>query len=100
MVGNFNFIRDRDDIGKLWENFLIVERVKKQAYQGLLSSFYFWRLASGAELDLVEEEIGKLTGYKFKFSQKTTRVPHSWGLAYPESKFKGINKDNYREFAL
>lgn len=100
LIGNFNFIKDRDDGGKLWENFLVVERMKRQEYRGSLQSLYFWRLASGAELDLVEEEGGTLTGFEFKFSQKTAKPPKSWMAAYPDAQFKCINRDNYLEFVM
>ena len=100
VIGNFNFIKDRNDVGKLWENFLIVERMKRQAYRGSLNSLYFWRLTSGAELDLIEEEGGKLTGFEFKFSHKTIQVPKSWSTAYPKSGYVSVNVDNYQETVI
>ena len=100
VIGNLNFIKDRDDVGKLWENFLIIERIKKKAYQGTLGAHYFWRLTSGAELDMVEEENGKLTGFEFKFSSKSVKPPKSWKEAYPDSEFSVINKNNYQELII
>jgi len=98
VIGNLNFIKDRDDGGKLWENFLLIERMKKKEYQGTLHSNYFWRLTSGAELDMVEEENGKLTGFEFKFSSKSIKPPKSWKENYPNSEFSVINRDNYQQF--
>src|SRR3989338_11052229 len=100
VIGNLNFIKDPDDVGKLWENFLIIERMKKKAYQGTLGAHYFWRLTSGAELDMVEEENGKLTGFEFKFSSKSVKPPKSWKEAYPDSEFSVINKNNYQELII
>jgi len=62
------------------------------------SSNYFWRLTSGAELDMVEEENGKLTGFEFKFSSKSIKPPKSWKENYPNSEFSVINRDNYQQF--
>ena len=56
LIGNLNSLDNRDDAGMLWENFLIVERMKRKEYKQALYSHYYWRLTSGAELDLVEEE--------------------------------------------
>lgn len=98
LIGNLNLLDNRDDVGKLWENFLMVERMKRQEYKQTLYSHYYWRLTSGAELDLVEEENGKLTGFEFKFSKKSVRAPKSWLENYVGSKFEVINRTNWQEF--
>lgn len=100
LIGNMNLLTNRDDAGRLWENFLIGERMKKMEYEEGGYGHYFWRLASGAEMDLVEEKGGELSGYELKFSQKTARFPKSWGRAYPGAGFACINKDNYLRFVL
>lgn len=100
IIGNLNLIQNRDDAGKLWENFLIVERMKKKEYEGFLYSKYFWRLSSGAEIDMVEDENGKLSGFEFKFSNKLVNPPKSWKETYPNAIFKSINRDNYQELVL
>lgn len=100
IIGNLNLLANRDDGGKLWENFLVVERMKQKEYAGTLTSHYFWRLASGAELDLVEEEGGNLHGYEFKFGNKAVRAPKGWTSAYPTASFAGINRDTYLPFVL
>lgn len=100
LIRNLNLLSERDDGGKLWENFLIVERMKKQEYGFKLYSHYFWRLTSGAELDLVEEERGGLSGFELKYGGKTTKPPQSWLKAYGNASFKTINKNNWQEFVL
>lgn len=98
IIGNLNFLRDRDDSGKLWENFLIMERKKYREYEGALYSHYFWRLSSGAEIDLVEETGGNLTGFELKYSHKTAKSPKSWLQTYPQAKFSSVNLNNYSFF--
>lgn len=98
IIGNLNVLQSRDDVGRLWENFLVVERKKCLEYERLLYAHYFWRLTTGAELDLVEETGGKLTGFEFKFSQKIVKAPQSWAKTYPGSEFKTINRQNYLDF--
>lgn len=98
LIGNLNLLDNRDDAGKLWENFLTVERLKRQEYRQSLYSHYYWRLTSGAELDLVEEESGKLTGFEFKFSRKLPQPPKSWTEHYIGSAFEVVNLDNWQRF--
>ncbi|MBI3626541.1 ATP-binding protein [Candidatus Uhrbacteria bacterium] len=66
VINNFNLLQDRNDLGAMWENFLVAERLKYRAYHNIAVSQYFWRTYDGTEVDLVEEESGvKLTGYEF-----------------------------------
>ncbi|KKU02725.1 MAG: AAA ATPase [Candidatus Amesbacteria bacterium GW2011_GWA2_47_70] len=98
LIDNLKPLKDRNDRGQLWENFLVVERIKKLGYAGEIYSHYYWRLSSGAEFDLVEEKGGKLTGFEFKSSQRTVRAPKSWLETYTGSDFQVINRDNWLEF--
>ena len=98
LVNNFNTLDFRTDVGQLWENFLVVERLKNNAYQRRFVNSYFWRTYTGAELDYIEEADGQLAGFEFKFSDKTAKPPQSWLEAYPDSGFKCINRANYWEF--
>lgn len=70
LIGNFNFLDERNDVGALWENFMVVERLKFQVYHNIHANNYFWRTYDSAEVDLVEEREGKLFGYEFKWNQK------------------------------
>ncbi|EKE14322.1 MAG: hypothetical protein ACD_12C00570G0003 [uncultured bacterium] len=100
IIGNLNLLNSRDDIGKLWENFLIVERMKKLSYEQKLFSQYFWRLTSGAEIDLIEELEGNLYGFEFKYGKKSAKTPSSWIVGYPKATSVLINKDNWQNFVI
>ena len=100
IIGNLNLLNNRDDARKLWENFLIVERMKKQGYRQKLFSHYFWRLSSGAELDLVEETAGKLSGFELKYGKKVAKTPSSWTTGYPKTTATTINLTNWQEFVI
>ncbi len=100
IIGNFNLLSNRDDAGKLWENFLIVERMKRQEYLRTIYSHYFWRLTSGAELDLVEETEGTISGFELKYGKKHSKSPKSWILAYPKAEVSTINRNNWQEFLI
>lgn len=97
LINNFNDLDLRADVGALWENFLVVERMKLRSYHQLYANQYFWRTYGGAEVDLVEEREGKLFGYEFKWGPKTTAAPSSW-LEYPQTTFDVVNTSNYLSF--
>ena len=98
LIDDFKVIKERNDIGQLWENFLIVERMKYLNYQERYTSKFFWRTYTGAELDYIEEENSILGSYEFKWGRKKKNVPASWLESYPDSNFKLINKENYISF--
>jgi len=91
-------LNDRNDVGQLWENFLINERIKRNAYSGGRASTYFWRLSTGAEIDFVEEREGQYHGFEFKSGDKQSKTPASWQTGYPGASFATINKNNYLSF--
>jgi len=98
LINNFNSLSLRNDVGMLWENYVISERMKKQAYLAKTANNYFWRTYDQKEIDFVEERQGKLYGYEIKWQSKKAKIPKDWQRAYKNSKYKLINKDNYLEF--
>jgi len=100
IIENFNSLENRNDVGALWENFIVMERIKKQAYQPIYSSNYFWRTYDQKEIDWVEERDGKLFGYEIKWGNKKRKEPKLWKETYSNAEFKRINKENYLEFII
>ena len=99
LINNFNGMAMREDQGKLWENYLISERLKKQEYQRLHLSNFFWRTHTKQEIDWVEEGDGKIIGYEFKWSaKKQPKAPTQWTKAYPAAEFHVIHPKNYLDF--
>lgn len=98
IIANFNPLEIRDDIGKLWENFLVVERLKKQAYNQIYSNNYFWRTWDQKEVDWVEERDGRLFGYEFKWRSKFLKSCAAWTDNYPDATLEIIDNENYLAF--
>ncbi len=98
LISNFNRLEDRDDVGKIWENFLMIERIKKNSYENFSTNYYFWRTYDQKEIDLVEENSGKLFGFEFKWGEKKTKAPKIWLETYENASFEVINKENYLDF--
>ncbi len=99
LIHNFNSISLRDDQSKLWENYLISERLKKQEYLRLHHSNYFWRTHTKQEIDWVEEVDGKIVGYEFKWStKKQPKPPALWSKSYSDAEFHVIHPKDYLDF--
>jgi len=98
LVDNHKGLNFRDDIGKLWENFIIIERKKYLDSMMDFSRSYFWRTYTGAELDYVEDKAGKLNGYEIKWSASRSKAPASWLKTYDQSNFRQINRENFIDF--
>lgn len=98
LIGNFNPLDIRNDAGEVWENYIIIERLKKTEYLRKGANSYFWRTYDRKEIDLVEEESGKLAGYEIKWKRSSAKVPKDWRTHYPEAVFKVIHTGNYLNF--
>ncbi len=98
LIANFNTPELRNDIGQLWENYIVSERIKLQHYQGWPSNNYFWRTYDQQEIDWIEERDGKLFGFEMKYQKKTFKAPGGWTKNYPEASFDVISRENYLKF--
>lgn len=100
VINNFNDIDLRNDIGQLWKNYIISERVKHLSYNKIFADTYFWRTYSQQEIDWIEEIDGKLDAYEIKYNKKKVKIPPQWQKNYQNSTFKLINRDNYLDFIM
>lgn len=99
LINAFNPLNLRDDVGRLWENLLIVERMKRNAYQFWDAAYYFWRTYDRKEIDLVEESGDKLRAFEFKYSAtKKATIPKLWQQTYPDSSMEIITPENVMDF--
>jgi len=97
LIGNFNPINRRSDVGELWENYVITERMKANEYTSQIVNSYFWRTYDRKEIDLVEEKQGKLYGYEIKWQPKKIKIPSDWKI-YTNASFDVISQNNYLNF--
>ncbi|MFN3756644.1 MAG: ATP-binding protein [Flavobacterium sp.] len=99
ILNDFNMLQNRTDIGQLWENYLVSERVKKQHYHKMFKQNYFWRTYDQQELDWLETEAESISGFEFKWNEdKKSKVPVAFAKAYPEASFEVITRKNYLVF--
>ena len=99
ILSNFAPLELRTDAGMLWENFMISERVKRNAYTDSYANLYFWRTHDQKEIDLIEEEDGLLRTYEFKWNPRAkATLPQAFATAYPNSTFSVITPESFWPF--
>lgn len=99
IIQNFSPLTIRNDVGQMWENLIITERIKYLKNNDINTNSYFWRTYTGAEVDYVEERNGELFAYEIKYTKPKTKAPQTWIDNYG-SNFKSISRDNFWEFIL
>lgn len=99
VVGNYAAFGNRQDIGSLWENFLISERIKLLSYHGFYGKNYFWRLARGGEIGYIEEIDGQLYPFEFKWNPKAkVKVPKAFIENYRTAPVQVIHRENFMDW--
>jgi len=98
ILNDFNLLENRNDIWDLWENFLIIERIKHNTYFDKFSNNYFRRTYNGQEIDFIENYDNKLYAYEFKWWKKIQKMPKSFKDNYVDYNYLLVNKDNYIDF--
>ncbi|MBN2261067.1 MAG: ATP-binding protein [Clostridiales bacterium] len=98
LINQFNPIGLRNDVGELWENYIVMERIKKQSYQNIYANNYFLKTYDQQEVDWVEERDGELYGYEIKWKPKKVKPPVVWQKSYENAHFQVIHRDNYLDF--
>lgn len=101
LIQNFAPIPLRNDIGALWENFCIVERLKYLKYNRHPANQYFWRTYDQKEIDYIEESDGQIQGFEFKWNpNRRGKVPPEFLEKYPGSSVTQIDRQNYWQFLM
>ena len=91
-------LRNDDERGALWENYIITERLKRNQNERLGREFYFWRTYDKQEIDLIEIGSGEMNALEMKAGKKSPLAPKAFAEAYPEARFSVVNSNNYTEY--
>ena len=101
VINNYQPLALRQDVGKIWENYLIGERIKQNHTYGLNKTFFFWRTYDGQEIDFIEEITdNKLQAFEFKWSKYFSKIPKAFAGTYPDVPYQTVHQDNYLDFVL
>lgn len=100
IINSFNPLNMREDVGKLWENYLNSERIKMLAYKEIFVYDYFWRTHTKQEIDRIEEANENIFAFEYKWGKGKVKIPTEFAKSYPDASFQVINQDNYLDFIL
>lgn len=98
IISDFRPLHLRNDLGALWENFIISEKIKNCNNKRDFSQFYFWRNYAGNEIDLIEEKNSIISAYELKWTSRKSKIPISFSKDYPQVEYKVISRNNFIEF--
>ena len=99
LIANFNPLHQRNDVGQLWEQYFLSERIKFNSYSNYFPQYFFWRTYDGQEIDLLElNNKQQLTALECKWKDYKIKVPAAFSKAYPKAEFNVINQDNYLDW--
>ena len=101
LIADYRAPEVRQDIGALWENFVIAERMKSNEYYHRWVNRYFWRTKQQQEIDYLEESGGKLHAYEMKWNPRAkASITKTFTEAYPNTEFQVITPENIADFLL
>lgn len=101
LINDFRFTHERQDIGALWENYMVSEVWKKRKYENVYSKMYFWRTQTQQEIDIVFEDDKAVSAIELKWNPKTkTKFNQMFLDAYQPKETVVLNKDNYLDYFL
>jgi predicted AAA+ superfamily ATPase len=100
IINSFNPLNRREDVGKLWENYLNSERIKKLSYQENDVLDYFWRTHTKQEIDRLEIKNEQIAAFEYKYGKSKSKIPTEFAKSYPDATFEIINQDNYLNYIL
>jgi uncharacterized protein len=100
IISAFQAIDFRSDLGPLFENFMIAERLKYLQLKSQRRKSWFWRTHDGKEIDYIEEYGGQFKAYEFKWGKGKTKKStiETFKSYYKNTDFQTISRSNYFEF--
>lgn len=98
IINYFNNIDNRQDNGALFENFFVMEMIKKAEYTRQIVNTYFWQGERGLEVDFIEEKENILSAYECKYKERSSKGVKAFENNYPQTRVSVVSKDNYLEY--
>ena len=100
LINNFSPLTSRNDIGQLWEQYAIAERIKFNAYRKYQPQYFFWRTYDGQEIDFLELQNQQLKAVECKWKHQSVKKPVAFAKAYPEADFTIVDQTNYLDWIV
>jgi len=100
LIQNFSPLYNRNDIGQLWEQYILSERIKHNQYNAYHPQYFFWRTYDGQEIDLIELNDLQLNAIECKWKSRKEKIPVAFAKAYPEATYNIVDQNNYLHFII
>jgi uncharacterized protein len=101
VINHFSPVNLRQDIGQLWENWFISERMKFLNNTGQKVSRFFWRTLAQQEVDYIEDTNGAITAYECKWNPKSKGgISRAFRNAYPDAIVHVIHPESSESFLV
>lgn len=99
IIGQFNPLVSRLDVGALFENFFISEKIKRLTYDGFYGKKHYWRNTQQAEIDFLEIIENEISIYEIKYNpNKKVRFTKSFTNKYEVKSKNVVNRDNFWQY--
>ncbi len=101
IVNDYRPLSSRNDVGVLWENYMMSERLKWRKIHAPHTRAYFWRTMQQQEIDLIEESAEGISAFEFKWNEnKRVKWSSTFVSAYPTAKWEVVHPKNYDRFLM
>lgn len=101
LIQDFRPLALRNDIGQLWEQYILSERIKYNTSRNSPVRYFFWRTYDGQEIDLIEQnDFQQLGAFECKWTDNKVKIPAAFSRNYPDAEWHVINRANYLEWIL
>lgn len=99
LIRDFRPLQARNDIGQLWEQYVLGERMKFNSSRNHIPRYYFWRTYDGQEIDFLElDNRQNIQAIECKWRERGAKPPAAFSKAYPEARYEVVNKSNYLDW--
>lgn len=99
VIGNYDDVSIRQDVGQLWENFMISERLKMNSWLAQDRKEHFWRNYNQSEVDYVELDGNQLSAFEMKWrTNKKIKVSVAFTNTYPNAQTSVVTPTSFAAF--
>lgn len=99
VIDDYRDLSMRNDKGELFENLMVSERMKMNAWLNKGVKSFFWRNYNQSEVDYVEINGSKISAFEMKWnSHKKNKITRAFTNLYPDAVTEVITPENFIVF--
>lgn len=86
-----------NQLGGIFENYCILERLKARLNHQLYANTYYWR-SPDSEIDYLEQSGPTISAYEIKWSPRTAHAPPRFRQQFSDATFAIVSRDTFWDF--